>query len=1149
MGTGSWSASAKEHPSTTPEAPATPTLSVWHASLTVSWTAPSGTGGSPVTDYDVQYRACTATPLTCTTSPTWGSWTEWNASNTSTTTSAIVTGLTNSTAYQVQVRAANRSGDGAWSTSASAVPAPQTPAAPARATLTVKHQALGVSWTAPNDNGSAITDYDVQYRTCTKSTDLTCSGSTTNTDWGNWRNRSGETASDTDTTAELTGLTNGTAYQVQVRAANAKGESAWSQTAQAAAATTPSKPAQPTVTTDAEQLGVSWSAPTSNGGAAVTGYKVRYCDQSTGCDADDEWTTDTHTGTDTTATIYNLTNGTTYRVQVAATNSVGDSAWSTYRTGTPKDKPAQPGAPTVVSGNASLSVSWTAPASNGSSITGYKVRYCGGDTADCSSDDSTDWKEKSASSTSTTISSLTNGTRYQVKVRARNAVGDSDWSYETYGTPGAPATPARPTLTEGDSQLTANWTASANRGDAITAYGVEYCNSTDSTCTSASDWTDSSPSDTSTSTVISSLTNGKTYKVRVRAQNSRGYSGWSSTASATPATVPDAPDSPTLTAKDRAIDASWTAPTETGGSAITGYSVRYCDQSTQCDAANEWTTRTISSASTTTYTISSLTNGKTYEVQVAAKNRKGLSGWSYSAYATPAALPSKPTSLAVEAAHQSLRVTWTASVDNGSTVTGYEVEYRKQNSDNTWPSTWTSHSHSDTSTSTTIDTLTNGSKYQVRVQATSSNGNSGWTTAVTGTPAAVPDAPDSPTLTSGDRKIDLTWYEPSNDNGSAVTDYDVRYRKCTATPKTCTSSPTWGNWTNRSGETATDTTTSASLTSLTNGTAYQVQVRAQNANGESPWSSAASAIPAGKPAKPSTPTVTIGDQQLTVTWTAPSDNGSAITSYSVEYCTSTDDCTDDTNWYDSGHSDTTTTVDITGLTNGTAYKVRVRGTNGVGDGQWSTSATGTPVGKPSAPDTVTVSSGNARLIVSWNTPTDNGATVSGFKVRYCNTGDANKDCYSDYDDWSTKNVSGASTRTTTITGLTNGDSYDLEIATRSSNGGDSDWSSAGSGTPGAPNAPSAPSLSAGDGQITVTWTKPSKNHSEITQYEIAYCNNTDGDCTNGNWSADYHSDTNSLSLTLTSLDNGKSYKVRVRASNDQGAGAWSSTSSATPTSS
>lgn len=311
----------------------------------------------------------------------------------------------------------------------------------------------------------------------------------------------------------------------------------------------------------------------------------------------------------------------------------------------------------------------------------------------------------------------------------------------------------------------------------------------------------------------------------------------------------------------------------------------------------------------------------------------------------------------------------------------------------------------------------------------------------------------------------------------------------------------------------------------------------------------------GPPAKPApqaprAPSLTHGDQTLTAVWSPPSNSGSEITDFDLRYCIHSTGCDAATEWQSlTGSNDPriSTTATVSGLTNGLRYLVQVRAANDSGRGPWFTSATGTPVGKPSAPDTVTVASGNNRLIVSWNTPTDNVATVSGFKLRYCNTNDANKDCYSDYDDWTTKNVSGASTRSTTITSLTNGYYYDAEIATHSSNGGDSDWYCAGSGTLGAPNASSAPSLSAGDGQITVTWTAPAKNHSDIQNYEIAYCHNTDGDCTSGIWNSDCHWDTSTLSLTLTSLDNGKAYKVRVRASNDQGAGAWSSTATATAT--
>ena len=303
--------------------------------------------------------------------------------------------------------------------------------------------------------------------------------------------------------------------------------------------------------------------------------------------------------------------------------------------------------------------------------------------------------------------------------------------------------------------------------------------------------------------------------------------------------------------------------------------------------------------------------------------------------------------------------------------------------------------------------------------------------------------------------------------------------------------------------------------------------------------------------------MTAGSDQLTVTWVAPSNNGSAITGYDVAHCTSTDDCTDDSgNWTDNSVSSDTLSYDITGLSNGTTYKVRVRATNDVGDGIWSNTVNGTPVDKPDAPATVDVASGSGRLIVSWSTPTSNGATVNGFKLRYCNTQDDTKDCYSDYDDWSSVTVSGASTRTKTITGLTNEESHDVEIATTSSDGGDSDWYSAGSGTPGGPNKVTTFSVTAGSGQFTISGTAPAKNSSDISYYDIAYCIDAPADddssdvCANDRWttSTEYVQDTSATTFSFDIyVSPTTKYKVRIRAENNQGKGAWSATKSVTTT--
>ena len=79
--------------------------------IDVSWTAPTTTqmSGKPaVSDYDVQYKLSGGS-----------TWTD--ASYTGTGTSTTLTGLTKGKSYEVQVRAVNAEGDGAWSNSGSAI--------------------------------------------------------------------------------------------------------------------------------------------------------------------------------------------------------------------------------------------------------------------------------------------------------------------------------------------------------------------------------------------------------------------------------------------------------------------------------------------------------------------------------------------------------------------------------------------------------------------------------------------------------------------------------------------------------------------------------------------------------------------------------------------------------------------------------------------------------------------------------------------------------------------------------------------------------------------------------------------------------------------------------------------------------------------
>ena len=98
-----------------PGKPGAPTVSSASAtSLSVNWSAPDNAGPA-ITDYDVRYREGNS-----------GGWTDGSHNGTATT--ATLTGLSENTSYQVQVRAKNAEGTGAWSDSGSGTPLDDLPA-------------------------------------------------------------------------------------------------------------------------------------------------------------------------------------------------------------------------------------------------------------------------------------------------------------------------------------------------------------------------------------------------------------------------------------------------------------------------------------------------------------------------------------------------------------------------------------------------------------------------------------------------------------------------------------------------------------------------------------------------------------------------------------------------------------------------------------------------------------------------------------------------------------------------------------------------------------------------------------------------------------------------------------------------------------
>ena len=205
----------------------------------------------------------------------------------------------------------------------------------------------------------------------------------------------------------------------------------------------------------------------------------------------------------------------------------------------PTAAPDTPAAPTVAAPKAqgTLDVSWTAPAANGSPITGYGLRYKMSSAAD--------WTVMSASvtGTSTTLTGLSAGTSYDVQVNATNADGTSGWSKSGTGSTAAapvnaaPDAPAAPTVTtaEGQGSLDVSWKAPADNGSAIIDYGLQY------RVQGSTNWTVMSAAVTGTSTTLSGMPAGTTYEVQVRARNANGSSDWSKSGMGSTAAAPVAP--------------------------------------------------------------------------------------------------------------------------------------------------------------------------------------------------------------------------------------------------------------------------------------------------------------------------------------------------------------------------------------------------------------------------------------------------------------------------------------------------------------------------------------------------------------------------------------------------------------------------------
>lgn len=286
-------------------------------------------------------------------------------------------------------------------------------------------------------------------------------------------------------------------------------------------------------------------------------------------------------------------------------------------------------------------------------------------------------------------------------------------------------------------------------------------------------------------------------------------------------------------------------------------------------------------------------------------------------------VPGQPTELAGTPGDSQVSLTWTAPADGGSAITSYTINYIVDKAPN-------SVSTESSETSYTLTGLTNDKLYTISIAAENSIGLGEYSGTIEATPtaegggASVPSAPTDLAGTPGDGQIALTWTAADN-NGAEITNHRVSY-----TP---------------AGGEATEISTGSSnsnytLTGLENGITYTVRVLAINSEGNGEYSVGIEATPEVSATAPGTPTRlsgTVGDTQVSLSWTAPVDNGgSAITGYRIGYTKSGgSEANVNTN-------STETSYTLTGLTNDIEYTIVVYAINSIGVSSASSAVAKTP---------------------------------------------------------------------------------------------------------------------------------------------------------------------------------------------------------------
>ena len=627
---------------------------------------------------------------------------------------------------------------------------------------------------------------------------------------------------------------------------------------------------------------------------------------------------------------------------------------------------------TVAERDSSLALSWNSVAGT----FGYRVDY--------KDSGMSTWNNATEiSATSHTISSLTNGTEYNVRVTALSANGPVLAETESSGVPRT--VPGAPGLTSvnraGAGSLDVNWTtdvALTNDGGApVTDYKLEWQKESEINWNNPSSMTVAARSGvTSQSQQITGLENGARYNVRVKAVNEAGAGLPSDLLTVMVGQLPTAPLTTQLAYGSSSLSVSWDPPLDLGTPTLESYEVEWATEAsaTEQHAGVQWETwnnsRTAIVGGSTNYLITGLNDFTDYKVRVFASNVIGGSPPSNTAVQHPIPAPvsaPKNISLSTGSDERTIVVRFDPPDEADKyAVDLYTIEYKYH--DQSWGDS--SSFETFTSSPATLTGLRRG-LHDIRVSAAN---QSGWgPTSEEDSELAEGLTEDPPTLVSvnvheqHDNRIIVNWRAPNALFPEFITSFRIYYKQSSE------------DWSDSSVVEHTDTdSTQRSIRNLPYGT-YDVLMLTVNDEGEGSTSEEHRVKVWTIPGEPQDVSVStyIADSgkynTITVTdWSLPvSDGGTPVIKYHFQIKGS------DADWPDLDTGKTrrvanTSLVSFDDLEAGISYDVRAVAINRHGRGP-AVEVTGiVPIGNPQTPSDLESSVTGDSIALSWTHPTNTG---------------------------------------------------------------------------------------------------------------------------------------------------------------------------------